>query len=359
MKLVLAANSLGIGGSESYLLTVAEHLDRLGHQAVIYSPEPGRGAGIARERGLTVVDEADLPTDCDVALVQDSGVSLELASRCPRTPQVFVAHSESFNPQTPPQLDGVVGVVIALNDRIAERLRSFAIDADVVRLHQPIDTERFIPRGPLPKVPQRALLLSNNHVADRLAILESACAEAGLELVRLGGSAGQSVDPRATLADVDIVIGYGRSILEAMACGRAAYVYDWHGGDGWVTAESYPEIDADGFAGRSGRVIVDAERLREDLRRYEPSMGPINHDIVIAHHRANVHVQSLLELFRGLAPPTHRPSAPLQEMARLVRLEWRARAEIHGLVGENADLRARLAQSEQERVQTIRLAEDA
>jgi hypothetical protein len=353
VKLLLATSYLGIGGSESYLLTVAEHLDRLGHEAVVYSPEPGRGAGIARERALTVIDGTELPTDCDAALVQDSGVSLELASRCPGTPQVFVAHSESFNPQTPPQLDEVVSVVVALNDRVAKRLRSFALEAEVVRLRQPIDTERFVPRGALPDVPRRALLLSNNYVADRLAMLESACAEAGLKLVRLGGTAGQSADPRETLFGVDIVIGYGRSILEAMACGRAAYVYDWNGGDGWITVQAYPEIEADGIAGRSDRVIADAERLSADLRRYEASMGPVNHDIVMAHHRANVHVQQLLELCRGLAAPASRPSAPLQEMARLVRLEWRARADLHGVVSENVSLRSMLAESEKGRAQSI------
>jgi hypothetical protein len=36
----------------------------------------------------------------------------------------------------------------------------------------------------------------------------------------------------------DIVVGYGRSILEAIACG-VAYVHEHSGSDGWVTAENY------------------------------------------------------------------------------------------------------------------------
>ena len=47
MKLMLATNHLGLGGSESYLLTVAEQLDRLGHEVVIYTPEPGGGVAVA------------------------------------------------------------------------------------------------------------------------------------------------------------------------------------------------------------------------------------------------------------------------------------------------------------------------
>jgi hypothetical protein len=355
VKLVLGTNHLGLGGSESYLLTVAEQFDRLGHEVVLYAPEQAGGVGAARERGLVVVDEAGLPEDCDAALVQDGGVSLQFADRFPAAPQLFVAHSESFDLQVPPQLNDLVGTVVALNDRVAARLRSYAVQVEVARLRQPIDTERFASRTPLPEVAQRVLLLSNTPNSDRLRLLESACEEVGLQLQRLGGHDGQTTDPRQALSEADIVIGYGRSVLEAMASGRAAYVYDWNGGDGWMTPESYPAIEADGIAGRGGRTVLTQAQLVEDLRRYDPAMGPVKNDLVIAHHRANAHAQELVGLLRGLAEPGPRPRAPLQEMARLVRLEWRARSEIHSLGNEIGQLRAMLAKS-QEQIGAVREA---
>lgn len=60
MRLLLATNHLGLGGSESYLLTVAEQLDRLGHEAVVYAPELEDGVEAARERGIVVAGEAAL-----------------------------------------------------------------------------------------------------------------------------------------------------------------------------------------------------------------------------------------------------------------------------------------------------------
>ncbi len=294
---------------------------------------------MTEERGLTVVNEGEMPAECDAALVQDAGVSLQLADRYPDAPQLFVAHSEIFDLQVPPQLDGVVGLIVALNERVASRMRALSSGVEVVRLRQPIDTERFTPRGALPDVPRSALLLSNTPHDDRLAMIEVACDAAGIELTRLGGSAGQKLDPRQALAEADVVIGYGRSILEAMACGRAAYVYDWKGGDGWVTPESYPAIEADGIGGRTGKAFLDAEGLAGDLAGYRASMGPVNHDIVLAHHRANVHVQELVELIRTLAKPASRPRDGLDEMARLVRLEWRAQAEIRRLTEESVGLR--------------------
>lgn len=353
VRLILASNHLGLGGSESYLLTVAEQLDRLGHETTLFARELGAGAELARSRGFRVVDENRLPEACDAALVQDAGVALDLASRYPGVRQVFVAHSEIFDLQLPPQLEGLVSAVVALNDRVAERLRALAVPTPVVRLRQPIDTERFAPGAPLPERPRRALLLSNNPVADRLAMLEAACAEVGLELTRVGGEAGQVSDPRSRLVDADVVIGYGRSVLEAMACGRAAYVYDRHGGDGWVTSESYAEIEADGFGGRTGRTVADRDTLRADLARFDPAMGPVNHDLVFAHHRANVHAQELVELLEGdreRAPATH---GALEEMARLVRMEWRARVDAQALVGEQARLQAERHRLER-RVEEVR-----
>ena len=347
MRLLLATNHLGLGGSESYLLTVAEQLQRLGHEVVLFSVEEGGGVVVARERGIPLCEPGQVPADLDAAIVQDAAVSYEVAGLRPSLPQLFVAHSESFDLQAPPQLGEAVRVVVALNDRVAARMRSFAAEREVARLRQPIDTERFAPRSPLPENPRRALLLSNTPHGDRIGMLEEACAAAGIELRSLGGLRGQTSDPREALHGADVVIGYGRSILEGMACGRAAYVYDWNGGDGWITEESYPAIEADGIAGRSGRSIVDKDRLVEDLRRYSAQMGPVNHDLVIGRHRANVHAQELVELIRGFGVAPAAPAdAPLLEMARLVRLEWRARAEVHSLVAENGKLRAEMGEVE-------------
>lgn len=341
MKVLLALNALGIGGTESYVFTVAEQLDRLAHEAVIFSPEPGQGLEVAHERGLPVIGPGELADDFDVAFVQDAAVAYDVADACPRARVAFAGHSETFDPQSPPQLPGVVAVSVAFNDRVEQRLRSFATKHEVVRLRQPIDTERFVSGPPLPEVPQRALLLSNNIVADREAMLEEACREAGLQLVRVGGSGRQIRDPREALMGADVVIGYGRAILEAMACGRAAFVYDWAGGQGWMTAESYPAIEAGGFGGRN-EPVFDVRGLAAAFADYDRSMGPVNHDLVMAHHRANVHVQQLVEIFERLAGATEPPEAPLADMARLVRLEWRARAEVHGLRAENAGLHERL-----------------
>src|SRR5262249_35932705 len=104
MRIVLATHSFdGVGGSEVYLLTLAEQLLRLGHGVTIYAVILGKMAELARARAIDIAPEAeDLSEHSDVAITQDVGVSYELAARWPRTPQVFVCHSSLFDFQLPP-----------------------------------------------------------------------------------------------------------------------------------------------------------------------------------------------------------------------------------------------------------------
>ena len=133
-----------------------------------------------------------------------------------------------------------------------------------------------------------------------------------------------------------------------MACGRAAYVFDHLGGDGWVTRERYPALEADGFGGRAEGGVVDREQLARDLSEYSPEMGLANHDLVRSNHDAGRHAQALVGLIRELPARTEQQSAPLREMARLVRLQWRAERRAATVAGESEALRGRIEAHERE-----------
>ena len=124
------------------------------------------------------------------------------------------------------------------------------------------------------------------------------------------------------LARADIVFGKARVIVEAMAAGRAAYVFDHNGGDGWVTPERYELLEADNFGGQAEAVATDLRRLRTDLAAYNPEMGPANRDLAVANHSASRHAHDLVSLFARLAPSAERIDAPLRELSRLTRLQW-------------------------------------
>jgi hypothetical protein len=345
VELLLSTFTMGVGGSESYLLTVAEQLQRLGHEVTVHAMEVDDSADAAADRGIRVVSgERHLPPTCDAVLVQDSVVSLFHARRYPDAPQVFVCHSDFFDFQLPPQLPGVTRAVVVLSERVARRVRALALGHEIVRLRQPVDIGRFAPRELVSERPQRVLVLSTYKQEGRQRMIDEACSHLGLECERIGLGTAMNTRPELAMAHCDIVVGKGRVIVEAMASGRAAYVWDLNGGDGWVTPERYELLEADNFGGQAEPQVIDAERLRRDLKAYRHEMGAANRDLAVRNHSAGQHAEALVGLLERPGPRFDQPRAPLRELERVARAARSMEVRAFHLVRENDALRARLAE---------------
>jgi hypothetical protein len=327
------------GGSETYVLTVAEQLQRLGHGVTILVGETGPMSEFAADRGLTVTaDLGGLRESCDALVVQDSALAYRLADLYPGTPQLFRAASDLYDLQLPPSLPGVVSDVVACSERVRRRVRHLAVRHRIHRLRQPIDTERFMPAGAPAARPRRALLLGNYLRGRRLDAIQAALERRGVTCQRVGALGELTCAPEQAIWAADLVVAKGRAALEAMACGKPVLVYDQFGGDGWVTAERYDAMEADNFAGLSAPVVLTGERLDEELAAYHPDMGTVNRELTTMHHGARAHVAQLCELLERADPPVATDGAPLRELARLVRLQWRG--EMRALSFQEASRRA-------------------
>ena len=359
MHIVAATDSLVVpGGSETYLLAVAEQLVRFGHRVTVHAQRIGPISEQAEALGIAVVGEGELPDTADALLVQDVAMAYAMAERWPALPQVFVAHSPLFDFQLPPVIQVPGSVTVVLNQRMEVLLRSVAADLEVVRLRQPIDPHRMAPRGGPAERPRRALLLGNYLHGDARDGLVRAWVDAGLEVLQAGLLAEPTWDPIATIAEADIVVGKGRAVLEAMSCGRPAFVYDAFGGDGWVTGESYPRLEADGFAGQAEPEVMDAVGLRAALAAYDPGMGRVNRELVLKHHSVRRHTGALLDLMTSRVPAAQKSHMWGEELARVSRLRWHAEAESVALRRQVDELsgRARVAEAEADELR-VRVAE--
>jgi hypothetical protein len=305
----------------SYLVTVAEHLERLGHEVHVFAAEPLPSPPELRVVGV----DRDLPLAPDAIYTQDAEAALLLADLYPLTPQLFAAHSDRGELWLPPQLAGIVARVAVFDERSAERARAMSLPHELVRLRRPVDLERRTPRGQLPERPRRARLALAGLSDYRRGVLQRALADARIEAAD----------------DGDFAVGRGQAVVDALADGLAAYVYGDEGGAGWVTPERYELLEADGFAGLSHPTATTYERLRSDLDSYDAAMGPANRALATAHD-VRAHAQELTGLLAELAPRRDPVAAPLRELARLVRLEAATarRAEQHAHDAATAHTRA-------------------
>jgi hypothetical protein len=106
-------------------------------------------------------------------------------------------------------------------------------------------------------------------------------------------------------------------------------------------------MEADNFAGMASDWSLTRDRLLADLEAYDPAMGQVNRDLVLAHHDAADHAHALVALFRGLSPRPEPVAGPLRELARLVRLQWAADQDVISLRQALREERARAVIAEE------------
>lgn len=349
MRIVLGTHDFSsFAGTETYTHTLAVELQRLGHEAIVYASTVGPIADQAREQGIPVIDRLEgLPPTCDAVVSQDTSTAFVLTKRFPGAVRLQVVHSDYHALQSPPQLDGVCDAVVVLNDRVRRHVESLAHHPPIVRLGQPVDLRRF--RGQREGQEQRTnrVLILGNYLHGPIAeVVTGACRDAGLEPVQAGVHTAPTATPEQLMADVDVVIGLGRCVIEAMACHRAAYVFGVMGSDGWVTPDSYPALEADGFAGSATTRCVDRRQMADDLRTWHAQMGLVNRQLAKSGHDIQRHAQELVAELRSHMAGDARPepaTASADELARLVRMEWQTWGRFTGSLAETTALHRAVA----------------
>lgn len=327
MKILLTNQALGRReGTESYLETIAEELRRLEHEVAFFSPNPGELAAALAGRGYDVYESPqDVPTDIDVIHGQHVTAVGPVRERMPTTPLVFACHS-SFIPVEDPVGAFDAAAFIAYNDMTLARLRAHAATSGkpVHRLRQPIHLS-FADghRPPVSETARRAVAVSRRMTSIATSLASSFRAR-GIELVRVGAPGGESADARQEMLASDIVLGVGRTALEGMALGRATIVLDQASIGGWVTADSYPGLEADGFTGLQA---WSASSIDQILDGYDPALGVEARRLAVRHHSAQRHAAQLIEIYSAIVDTPARASVSRQ-VALLMgeRMYWEERA---------------------------------
>ncbi len=290
------------GGTESYLQTVVPALRQLGHDVELYCLRGGHVADGFRAAGFVVHERyVDLQPVYDVVHAQHASTALAVRARLPAVPIVFASHSWFLDIEDPPR-EATPSAIVVYNDLVADRVRASVLGGDVPvhRLTQPVvigtmDQRRVSIR----RRPRRAFAMSRN-LSTRISPLRDACRQAGIELKVVGRDDVRLEDPTAETMRADLVFGSGRTILEALALGRAAFVYDEGGCAGFVTAESYPRLESCGFTPDAGEPV---ENLAAMLRGYDRTLGTVGRELVVRHHAAARHAAALVEIYRSATGP--------------------------------------------------------
>lgn len=366
MRVLLTNSALeNRAGSELYIVEVATRLLALGHSPIAYSPLLGPLAAELRAATIPVVDDlAAVAEPPDVIHGQHHLPAMTALLHFQNVPALFVSHGWAPWEEAPPRFPRILRYV-AVDYTTRERLVSEAgIPPEQVEVVLNfVDLGRFQPRGPLPAVPRRALVFSNQASEETyLPTVREACSRLGIELDVAGVAAGRPVaTPEALLAGYDIVFAKGRSALEAMAVGTAVVLCDNTGAGPMVTAENLERLRPLNFGIRTLREPLTPDVLERQIRGYDPA-GAAE---VSRRIRDQAGLEGAVDRLAGLyqkvvADHRERGPAPAGEEGRAAAayLRWldphlRARsslpernrliAEVEGLTRQREELRQDLA----------------
>ena len=261
-------------GTEVYVRDLAASLLRRGHLPICYSPYLGEIADEIRAGTVPVVDDlAQVGAPPDIIHGHHGLETLAALLAFPGVPAVAVCHSWTGWSDAPvifPRVARYLAVDHTCRDRLVFE-HGLAEDRVQVRLNA-VDLARFVPRGPLPVRPARALIFGNNASGAYLEAIQQACAARGIATDVAGSRARTVLDrPQDVLGQYDVVFAKGKAAIEAAAVGAAVVVGDVSGIAEMITTGNFATLRRLNFGLRSLRRQPTADVIAGELARYDAS----------------------------------------------------------------------------------------
>ena len=276
LRVLITNHTLGNrAGSELYVRDLATALLERGHHPIAYTTIPGEVAEELRRATIPVIDDLRiLTTPPDIIHGHHHLETLTAVLHFPNTPAISYCHGWLPWEETPPRSPRIYRYV-AVDHTCYDRLAfEHGIPEEKIRvLLNFVDLQKFQPRGPLPPLPRKALVFSNQ--ADEnthLPAVREACAQAGIELDVIGLNSGRvSRHPEQDLVKYDLVFAIARAALEALAVGTAVILCDATGAGPMVTTRDIELLRPLNFGIRTLQQPLKAESLLREIGRYDPA----------------------------------------------------------------------------------------
>ena len=264
-------------GTENWCYAMGCQLIRMGHMVEIYSPNPNGGEQIFETAGMKFN-----VTGGQYDLILDNHNVLDISRFI--GPVVHTCHG-IIDAERP--MSNVINV--AVSERVAQHWKLKYI------IKNGIDCCRFNIRTQPNKVLTNVLSLCASDTADD--VLRSICEKRGYNLTTTVGKEVFAVND--LINQNDLVVGVGRSLYDAMACGRPVISFDdrWYlsrmHGLGYVTPEMVRN-NQDNMTG-NGHYLTE-DQLYNEFDKYNPGDGLLNQRFIQAEMNVSTKLNEYIDV---------------------------------------------------------------
>ena len=243
------------GGTESVCRSLSKVLSEE-HEVYVYSPSHGVISDqVSKYAKILQVPEGDFDI---ILFTHNTTVSSTLSAKC----KIYTIHGIFSDLEKPP---ASMDAYVAISSEIAERYKHLNLHL----IHNSIDTNVFSPLVTDSRT--KTLLYSSNYDNNFSFLLRCAAASLGMRYIRLGGEKAK-IDVVGALQSADVVVGVGRTVLEAMSCGKKIVVADRrsyadYGMDGFLCKDNVQQVAWSNYSGRAFKRPITLLSIRREIKR--------------------------------------------------------------------------------------------
>jgi len=254
MRILLTNRSLGhYWGTETWTREMAKELSKE-HDVTVLTCELGKVSNEIKNfaKVVTFYDG-----DYDFAIVNHIDTFLRLPAELPK---IFTSHSAFLECESFPE--GCIKIGVTEETAKGNRV-----------IRNGFDLDHFKPTK-VNKELKTILYLCNPIYQGGQEIMKEACGD-DYELLLIER---ETSDVKPLIDKADLVVGFGRGLMEAMCSGKNVLSADWRitymdgmCGAGMVTEDNFGELKLTNFTGRPDQIRFTPETLREEFKKYDPT----------------------------------------------------------------------------------------
>lgn len=294
MKILTSSYTLDLAGVPTFTKTFYDEVKKRGGEIKIFSPLGGK-----LESQMEVVK--DLKTSDfvpDIIISQHNTCAEILKEHFPTTPHIFYSHGLLPEIEQPPTFN--CDFYFAINTEVRDNLIDKGVDKNKIGIIRDfIDLEKFKETKKINKKLTNVLFISNYKKWKNFKIITEACSINNLNLKCVGAPYGRSKDVTIDINNSDLVISWGRGILEAMSCSRCVLSFDKTVGDGYIDNENYFKARENNFSGRINNINFTAQTLAAEMLKYNLEDANKNRELIEKYHNPKPEVDKIYEYIRN------------------------------------------------------------
>lgn len=305
MNILVASNQLvKIGGSENYIYAMVIELLRLGHHVEYFTFTKGEVA--ERIEALGVKFKSKKSYDLILA---NHGTTVEALNLYGCTIQT--CHGIFHTLEQP---STAADFHVSISFEVQQYLKEKNIESTIIS--NGIDCSRFYSKKELNHSLKSVLSLCHSDAANDF--IRDCCDEIGVKFNKSDKYTDSKWNVEDVINDSDLVVGIGRSLYDAMACGRTVISYDNRDydkdlGDGYLNLQNIQESIKFNCSGRGLQKTFDKESFINELKKYNKDDGSLLRNFALE----NLNIRLSVDKYLKLVPPSQRIRIKIKKFTRL------------------------------------------